>query len=67
MHFEATELTDEERALQREVRAFLSAELGGATVQPGLGFNSAKDKRLLAAAGGSGLGRHVAARGLRRT
>jgi alkylation response protein AidB-like acyl-CoA dehydrogenase len=43
MHFEATELTDRERALQREVRAFLTAELGGATVQPGLGFNSAKD------------------------
>jgi 3-oxocholest-4-en-26-oyl-CoA dehydrogenase alpha subunit len=44
MHFEATELTDEERALRREVRAFLRKELGGATVQPGLGFNSAKDK-----------------------
>src|ERR1700722_1687384 len=44
MHFEATELTDEERALQRDVRAFFSAELGGATVQPGLGFNSAKDE-----------------------
>ena len=43
MHFEATELTEGERALQREVRAFLAAELGQATVQPGLGFNSAKD------------------------
>jgi alkylation response protein AidB-like acyl-CoA dehydrogenase len=43
MHFEATELTDSERALQQEVSAFLAEELGGPTVQPGLGFNSAKD------------------------
>jgi 3-oxocholest-4-en-26-oyl-CoA dehydrogenase alpha subunit len=43
MYFEATELTDGERALQREVRAFLETELGQAAVQPGLGFNSAKD------------------------
>jgi len=28
MHFEATELTDGERALRREIRAFLAAELG---------------------------------------
>jgi alkylation response protein AidB-like acyl-CoA dehydrogenase len=58
MQFEATELTDEERALQRDVRAFLAAELGGATVQPGLGFNSAKDpdfSRRLAARGWVGM------------
>lgn len=58
MHFEATELTGEERALQREVRTFLAAELGGARVQPGLGFNSAKDKdfsRRLAARGWVGM------------
>jgi len=58
MHFEATELTDEERVLQREVRAFLKAELGGAAVQPGLGFNSAKDpefSRRLAARGWVGM------------
>ena len=58
MHFEATELTDEERALQREVRAFLAAERGGAAVQPGLGFNSAKDpdfSRRLAARGWVGM------------
>jgi 3-oxocholest-4-en-26-oyl-CoA dehydrogenase alpha subunit len=58
MHFEATELTDGERALQREVRAFLTAELGEATVQPGLGFNGAKDpefSRRLAARGWVGM------------
>lgn len=58
MHFEATELTDGEHALQREVRAFLAAELVGATVQPGLGFNSAKDpdfSRRLAARGWVGM------------
>jgi alkylation response protein AidB-like acyl-CoA dehydrogenase len=43
MHFEATELTDGERALQHEVRDFLAEELDGPMVQPGLGFNSAKD------------------------
>jgi alkylation response protein AidB-like acyl-CoA dehydrogenase len=43
MHFEATELTDGERALQHEVRDFLAEELDGPAVQPGLGFNSAKD------------------------
>jgi alkylation response protein AidB-like acyl-CoA dehydrogenase len=52
VHFDATELTESERALQRDVRAFLSAELGGTAVAPGLGFNSAKDpefsKRLAA-------------------
>jgi alkylation response protein AidB-like acyl-CoA dehydrogenase len=58
MHFEATELTDGERALQREVRAFLADELGEAAVQPGLGFNSAKDpafSRRLAARGWVGM------------
>jgi alkylation response protein AidB-like acyl-CoA dehydrogenase len=58
MHFEATELTDGERALQGEVRAFLAAELGEVTVLPGLGFNSAKDKdfsRRLAARGWVGM------------
>jgi alkylation response protein AidB-like acyl-CoA dehydrogenase len=58
MRFEATELTDEERALRREVTSFLAAELGGARVQPGLGFNSAKDKdfsRRLAARGWVGM------------
>jgi 3-oxocholest-4-en-26-oyl-CoA dehydrogenase alpha subunit len=58
MHFEATELTDSEHALQREVRAFLVDQLGEASVQPGLGFNSAKDpefSRRLAARGWVGM------------
>ncbi|HEY1829507.1 MAG TPA: acyl-CoA dehydrogenase family protein [Acidimicrobiales bacterium] len=58
MHFEATELTDGERTLQLEVQAFLETELGQASVQPGLGFNSARDpefSRRLAARGWVGM------------
>ena len=58
MHFEATELTDGERALQRDVRVFLATELGETEVLPGLGFNSAKDpefSRRLAARGWVGM------------
>ncbi len=43
IRFEMTELTDAERALQTEVRAFLAAELPPRLVHPGLGMNAAKD------------------------
>jgi len=39
----ATELTPAERALQREVRAFLAEELPYGSFEPGLGMNGAKD------------------------
>jgi len=39
----ATELTAVERALQRDVRAFLAAELPYGSFAPGLGMNGAKD------------------------
>jgi alkylation response protein AidB-like acyl-CoA dehydrogenase len=43
MHFDPTELTKQERALQQDVRAFLSAELPRGSFVPGLGMNAAKD------------------------
>jgi alkylation response protein AidB-like acyl-CoA dehydrogenase len=43
MRFESTELTDEERRLQGEVRSFLESELPRGSFVPGLGFNAAKD------------------------
>src|SRR5256885_10093047 len=39
----ATDLTPAERALQREVRAFLAQELPYGSFEPGLGMNGAKD------------------------
>src|SRR5436190_11220042 len=46
MRFVATELTDEERALQQEVREFLDAELVPGTYEPGLGMSSGSSKEL---------------------
>ena len=43
MRFEPTELTSDERLLQREVRQFLTDELPRGSFVPGLGFHSAKD------------------------
>lgn len=43
MRFEVTELTDAERALQAEVRAFLADTLPRGSFTPGLGMNGAKD------------------------
>lgn len=43
MRFEATELTDDELALQAEVRAFCDAELVPGTYEPGLGMAGAVD------------------------
>lgn len=44
MLFEATDLTSEELALQREVRAFLAAELPHGTFRPGLGMGAPRDR-----------------------
>jgi alkylation response protein AidB-like acyl-CoA dehydrogenase len=44
MLFEATDLTSEELALQREVRAFLAAELPRGTFRPGLGMGAPRDR-----------------------
>ncbi|HXY91908.1 MAG TPA: acyl-CoA dehydrogenase family protein [Acidimicrobiia bacterium] len=46
MRFTATELTDEERALQREVREFLDVELAPGTYEPGLGMAAGASKEL---------------------
>ena len=46
MRFSATELTDGERALQREVRSFLDAELPAGSYEPGLGMASGPSKAL---------------------
>src|SRR2546430_13128644 len=43
MRFEMTELSDVERALQVDVRAFLAEELPRGSFVPGLGMNAAKD------------------------
>ncbi len=43
IRFEMTELTESERALQAEVRAFLAAELPRGSFTPALGMNAAKD------------------------
>jgi alkylation response protein AidB-like acyl-CoA dehydrogenase len=43
VRFEATELSSDERSLQREVRDFLATELPRGSFTPGLGMNSAKD------------------------
>jgi len=45
VHFDLTELTQEELSLQAEVRAFLAAELGGEPGRrPGLGMNGAASR-----------------------
>jgi hypothetical protein len=54
MRFEMTELTDAERALQAEVRAFLAEELPRGTFTPGLGMNGAKDPAFSAKLGRRG-------------
>ena len=46
MRFVATELTDDERALQQEVRYFLDAELPPGSFDPGLGMASGVSKEL---------------------
>ena len=46
MRFTATELSDEERALQREVREFLDRELAPGTYEPGLGMAAGASKEL---------------------
>ncbi len=58
MRFEATELSAAELALQREVRAFLAAELPRGSFAPGLGMAGATDAALsqkLAARGWVGM------------
>lgn len=42
--FELVDLTDEERALQAEVRAFLAAELPKGSFEPGLGMDAPADR-----------------------
>ncbi len=42
--FELVELTDDERALQQEVRAFLAEELPRGTFEPGLGMDAPADR-----------------------
>jgi alkylation response protein AidB-like acyl-CoA dehydrogenase len=54
MRFEATSLTDGERALQAEVRGFLADELPRGTFTPGLGMNGAKDPAFSAKLGTRG-------------
>ncbi len=54
MRFEMTELTEAERALQAEVRAFLAEELPRGTFTPGLGMNGAKDPEFSAKLGRRG-------------
>ncbi|PPJ33761.1 acyl-CoA dehydrogenase [Nocardia nova] len=44
MRFGATELTPEERSLQREVREFLEAELADTGFEPGLGMDAGADR-----------------------
>jgi alkylation response protein AidB-like acyl-CoA dehydrogenase len=46
VRFTATELSDEERALQREVREFLDRELAPGTYEPGLGMAAGASKEL---------------------
>ena len=46
MRFVATELTEDERALQQEVREFLDVELAPGTYTPGLGMASGSSKEL---------------------
>ena len=46
MRFTATELTADERALQREVREFLDRELAPGTYEPGLGMAAGASKEL---------------------
>jgi alkylation response protein AidB-like acyl-CoA dehydrogenase len=58
MRFELTELTDDELALQGDVRAFLNAELPHGSYSPGLGMGAAKDaafSKKLAAKGWVGM------------
>jgi 3-oxocholest-4-en-26-oyl-CoA dehydrogenase alpha subunit len=46
VRFDATELTDGERALQQEVREFLDVELAPGTYDPGLGMSAGASKEL---------------------
>jgi alkylation response protein AidB-like acyl-CoA dehydrogenase len=58
LRFAATELTEEERALQKEVRDFLDAELPPLSSEPGLGMAAGSSKefsRKLAARGWVGM------------
>jgi 3-oxocholest-4-en-26-oyl-CoA dehydrogenase alpha subunit len=54
IRFEMTELTEDERALQSEVRAFLAEELPRGSFTPGLGMNGAKDPAFSAKLGRRG-------------
>ncbi len=45
MRFEPSELSEQELALQREVREFLAAELPRGTFEPGLGMDAPRDKQ----------------------
>jgi len=54
MRFAMTELTEAERALQADVRAFLAEELPRGTFTPGLGMNGAKDPAFSAKLGRRG-------------
>ncbi|MCU4183495.1 acyl-CoA dehydrogenase family protein [Acidiferrimicrobium sp. IK] len=54
MHFEVTELGAVERALQAEVRQFLTEELPRGSFVPGLGMNAAKDPAFSAKLGRRG-------------
>jgi alkylation response protein AidB-like acyl-CoA dehydrogenase len=54
IRFDATELTDAERALRSEVRAFLAEELPRGSFTPGLGMNGAKDAGFSAKLGARG-------------
>ncbi len=70
MRFEPSELSEQELALQLEVREFLAAELPRGTFEPGLGMDAPRDKefsRKLGARGWLGMGLPAAYGGGERT
>jgi alkylation response protein AidB-like acyl-CoA dehydrogenase len=54
LRFDATELTEGERALQREVRGFLDVELAPGTYEPGLGMAAGASKEMSRKLGAKG-------------
>jgi alkylation response protein AidB-like acyl-CoA dehydrogenase len=54
LRFDATDLSDDERALQREVREFLDVELSPGTYEPGLGMSAGASKELSRKLGAKG-------------
>jgi alkylation response protein AidB-like acyl-CoA dehydrogenase len=67
--FELVDLTDDELALQREVRAFLAAELPKGSFEPGLGMDAPADRefsRKLGARGWLGMAMPIAYGGAAR-